>query len=294
MRPNLNLITIDDNLNKIKQLLSELVIQPRINAVKWSKITKQTPNLKVGYPGQHLASLITGVPGTRTGARGKDLADGSEVKSCSRIDQLDKCNSCKSPVARLEVACPECGSIKIKRNNDSKWLFTIRSERDLNELIKEIERVILVIADYPNFEDQDYDTLRIQSFEIWPTSDRHTRFRELMYNYYNHIYLTAKRKKPEQTPAPKNFWPYSYQFYICNPILTFSCLVHRAISETPSLEILKYVKPDEDRSFLDSVAMPTNLLNQPEKENLRLRVGLESLPTSLDESLKQYLPLRNQ
>jgi hypothetical protein len=87
MQPNQKFITIADNRDQIIRLLQELVLQPRINAIKWSDITKQTPNIKIGYPGQHLVSLITGVEGERTGARGKDLADGSEVKSCSRIDQ---------------------------------------------------------------------------------------------------------------------------------------------------------------------------------------------------------------
>ena len=95
MRPNKKFITIKDTENKIKAFLNELVLQPRINAIKWSRITKQTPNIKIGYPGQHLASLITGMEGERTGARGNDLIDGSEVKSCSRIDQLDLCKDCK-------------------------------------------------------------------------------------------------------------------------------------------------------------------------------------------------------
>ena len=69
--------------------------------IKWSSITNQTPNLKIGYPGQHLASLITGISGTGTGARGDDIADGSEVKSCSRVDQVDKCENCKSNVMRM-------------------------------------------------------------------------------------------------------------------------------------------------------------------------------------------------
>ncbi|WP_373481401.1 hypothetical protein [Geminocystis sp.] len=51
MQSYLNLITINDNKNLIKELLLELVLQPRINALKWSKITHQTPNIKIGYPG---------------------------------------------------------------------------------------------------------------------------------------------------------------------------------------------------------------------------------------------------
>ena len=57
MKPKTELITITDNETKIVKLLQELVLQPRLLALEWSKITKQTPNMKIGYPGQHLASL---------------------------------------------------------------------------------------------------------------------------------------------------------------------------------------------------------------------------------------------
>lgn len=40
---------------------------PRKLAHKWAAITNQTPNLKMGYPAQHLASLITGMKGTAQG-----------------------------------------------------------------------------------------------------------------------------------------------------------------------------------------------------------------------------------
>ena len=78
-------IRIDENEKKIKELLYQLVLNPRVTALKWSSITKQTPNMKIGYPAQHIASLITGVYGARTGDRGDDLEDGTEVKSCSRV-----------------------------------------------------------------------------------------------------------------------------------------------------------------------------------------------------------------
>ncbi len=152
MKPNKKLITLSDNKSRIIQLLKELVFLPRLKAIQWSKLTHQTPNLKIGYPGQHLASLVTGMCGERTGARGNDIIDGTEVKSCSRIDQLDKCKSCSEPVARLEDKCPHCDSTNIKRNDDSKWLFTIRNNDDLNTLIHEVGRVLLVIGYYPEFE----------------------------------------------------------------------------------------------------------------------------------------------
>lgn len=88
MRPNSNYITIPTSKELIADFLQEVVISPRSVMRKWAKVTNQTPAAKLGYVGQHLASLITGVPGTGTGARGDDLADKSEVKSCNKVDQV--------------------------------------------------------------------------------------------------------------------------------------------------------------------------------------------------------------
>ncbi|OCR00574.1 hypothetical protein BCD67_11375 [Oscillatoriales cyanobacterium USR001] len=295
MQPNRQLITIGDNLNQIKQLLTELVLEPRINALKWSRITQQTPNIKIGYPGQHLASLITGMPGERTGARGHDLADGSEVKSCSRIDQLDKCKSCKAAVARIENLCPECGSGKIQRNNDSKWLFTITSENDLRVLTQEVRRVIFILGDYPNFEANDFETLRFQCFEIWTNSERHSRFTEIMTDYYHKIYLTNKKTNLTGKIAPKNFWPYLYEFYLCNPILTFSCLVHNSTTTSLKIEVQTYIEPDLDRSSQPSILMPAKLLNKQEKKIIITKLNLKNIqdvPQMITEEMRHDLPLR--
>ena len=315
MKPNKKLITITDNQNQIEKLLSELVLQPRVNALKWSAITKQTPNIKIGYPGQHLASLITGMPGERTGARGTDLIDGTEVKSCSRIDQLDICKDCKSPVSRSEVNCPSCNSTNIKRNEDSKWLFSVKNENDLDVLINKVERIFLMIGDYPNFGEGDFSTLRFQAFEIWNTGGRSERFKEIMSNYYQKIYLAHKTESPDRMPAPKNFWPYSYQFYMCNPILTFSCTVYNADTK-PKIKIGYYLDPAADRSKLESVIMPADILVEKEmdfilknaKPKELLKMGttntipdpdksnyLEKLKffKGIDEVLRNYLSLRD-
>jgi len=151
MTPKIELITIKDNQNKIKQLLEQLVLLPRLKALEWSHITKQTPNMKIGYPGQHLASLITGMEGSRTGARGDDLKDGTEVKSCSRVDQLDSCMECGTKVLRIETVCHSCGSSRLKRMDDSKWLFSIKSNMlvigtDGNKSSQLIAPVFVVIS----------------------------------------------------------------------------------------------------------------------------------------------------
>ncbi len=318
MQPNKKFVTISDNLKKINQLLAELVLQPRLNAIKWSAITKQTPNIKIGYPGQHLASLVAGMEGERTGARGNDLIDGSEVKSCSRIDALDKCLDCESPVARIETVCPNCGFGNILRSNDSKWLFGIRNGADLNTLLHEVKRVLLILGDYPNFDEGDFNTLRFQTFEIWPESKRNTRFGEIMTNYYRKIYLVHKKKNQAKTPAPKNFWPYQYQFYVCNPIPTFGCIIKDANSK-PSIKVFHYVEPNIDRSTLPSIVMPVDILkdfelalifkkaksNEIERmikpasqgkigkiKKLSLAQKREML-VGIDETLRSYLPLRD-
>ena len=324
MQPNLKLITIGDNVNLIKQLIDELVLQPRIKALEWSKITKQTPNMKVGYPGQHLASLVVGMEGCKTGARGNDIIDGSEVKSCSRVDASDKCNDCGEKLSRIEAVCSNCNSTDIKRDNTSKWLFTIRSENDLKVLTEDLDRVILVLVDYPEFSMQNFDDIQFQIFEIWNNSERCIEFKNLMTNYYNNIYSYHKTNFIDKTPAPKNLWPYSFQFYMCNPIKVFSCIIKDA-NKNPRIENIFYVSPEIDRNTLASEKMPAKVLTRKEVPELLEMIGnappeilkekivagrtIQDLVTSLtarrfvkddiseilpyiDEELRSYLSLR--
>ena len=75
MRPNPRHITIHNNIPNIRTILLDLILKPRRDLIRWAQITKQTPNMKIGYTGQHLASVVTGVEGARSGARGHDLRD---------------------------------------------------------------------------------------------------------------------------------------------------------------------------------------------------------------------------
>lgn len=274
MIPSASKVTLGNNEQRIKELLDDLVVRPRIQLLKWSAFTKQTPNMKIGYPGQHLASLITGVEGTRTGARGHDLVDGTEVKSCSRVDQLDKCRECKIPVSRFENQCSKCNSRNIKRNNDSKWLFGIRSENELRQLVNTYDRVLLILSDYPNFDDGDYSKIRFQAFEIWPKEPRFACFRELMTSYYYGIHKEGKGSK-----APKNFWPESFQFYKCKPVKVFECEVVDA-NASPSIEVNFLLDPTADRSGEPVMPMPSKLLNNRD---------LEIIKSLKDDELKKLL-----
>lgn len=325
MQPDLKLVTIDNNVELIKKLIHELVLEPRVKALEWSSITKQTPNMKIGYPGQHLASLVVGMEGCKTGARGNDIVDGSEVKSCSRVDASDKCKNCGEKLSRSEMECGVCGSSEILRDNTSKWLFTIRSENDLQVLTRDLDRVILVLADYPEFHLDNFNDIQFQVFEIWNNSARCKEFTNLMTNYFNNIYHVHKSLDNAKTPAPKNFWPYSYQFYKCNPIKVFSCIVKNANTK-PTIENLFYIEPTQDRSTLNSELMPSKILSKVEIPALiemlntvpetllqnRLVAGTtirdlrqvvlkspfsntrfcQILP-NIDEALREYLPLRS-
>lgn len=272
MLPDADLITIGDNVAQIRRFLSDLVLRPRRDLANWAEVTKQTPNVRIGYPAQHLASLVTGVEGARTAARGHDLSDHSEVKSCSRLDQLDKCNDCRAAVARIESRCPSCGSTEIKRNNDSKWLLSIKSQQELDFLLQGTPRVVFILSDYPNFDLNDWSTIQIQVFEIWPTEERQSNFARLMTSYFKNIYLPHVELDPGKRPAPKNFWPYSFQFYMCNPVRVFNCIVDDALDDF-QIRVLEYVDPAQDRLDIDPVLMPMSTLTAAETQIIETQLG---------------------
>lgn len=279
-------IDIIINIQVISTFLIEMILDPRKIALKWSKITKQTPALNFAYIFQHLSSLLTGYEGTRSGARGDDVSDGTEVKSCNRVDQVDECSECKEKVMRSEKKCLNCNSDKINRKEDSKWLFTIRSEEELQELIT-CDRVLLILSDYPEFDQNNFEKIRIRAFEIYPNNPRHYRFVEIMKNYYFDIYLNNLEKNPKKVPAPKNFWPNSYQFYLSNPIKIFECVI-TSINENPNIESIDFIIPTIDRCNLPSENLPKSILSKNEKKLFSHITG-----DYLNEDDKKNLVLRD-
>ena len=275
MRPNKEYVKINDNLKKVKNFVNEIIITPKHALTKWAKITNQTPAAKIGYIGQHLISIITGVPGTGTGARGNDLADGSEIKSCNKIDQVDKCNDCGSRVLRIESKCSVCGSKKIERKNDSKWLFGVRDEHELKQYLN-MDRIVLLLMDYPKFEEGDYKDIRISVFEIYPKEDRMSVFGNLLSNHYYNIY-TPKLKDNKKT-NPMNLHPWSFQFYKCNPIKIFECII-KNIDTSPTIIIEEdtYIKPLQVRgNNLKPLPMPSTLLKKNEWEEMISKVNYKT------------------
>lgn len=279
MKPNKEKITINDNLNKIKDFIQDIILNPKKTLKKWSEVTRQTPSFKLGYLGQHMASLITGVKGSGSGARGDDLCDGTEVKSCNKIDQLDKCKDCGGRVLRYDTTCPQCGSEKINRKNDSKWLFSIRSEHEL-EQYKNLDRILLLLMDYPGFECNNFNDIRISAYEIYPKDPRCKVFNELIDNHYYNIYKPKIEKKGKANPM--NLHPLGFQFFKCNPTLIFQCIINNVENDGNSkIEILYYVDPTKERS--GSEKMPSILLKPKEWDYLDFKKIKEKYGVKLSE-----------
>lgn len=242
------------------------------------------------------------------------MVDGTEVKSCNKIDQADKCKQCGRRVMRIQDKCPYCGSSSIDRKDDSKWLFSVRDEEELNQYLS-MDRIFLLLMDYPEFDNGNFSVLRLSSFEIYPKEERMNVFVELLKNHYYNIYR-PKADRGEKT-NPMNFHPFSFQFYKCNPIKTFECIINDSGCET-DLCITTFVSSTEERGYnLPSMDMPANLLKPVEWQHLLDNVDYEHdiLPrlvapmsesdfkslnskkkqqalSVLDEHLKSFIPLR--
>ena len=249
--------------DNIKQIIYDMIIQPTQTYHKWAKITKQTEHPASGYSAQHIVSLLIGENGTKSAARGLDIESGSEIKTCCIVGQTDTCKNCKARVYKTETNCGSCKSDKIKRNKDSKWLFAVHSSDDIDKLCKS-ERILLFLEDYPEFDKNNFNKIRLQLYEIYPNKAIHKNFKKILNQYYDDIYLENKKKN--KRPAPKNFWPYKYEFYMCLPLLTFCATIDNIYTATAENVIIdKYIGSKVDRSTIDPELMPKYLCEKEKK-----------------------------
>lgn len=187
-----------------QELLFDLYVELRQKLRKWSGVTRQTPQARMGYVGQHLVSAVTKFLGGRSGARGKDLilpnGRHAEIKTCYRVDQLGECSECGVVVSAVELRCPACSSTKIKRKDDSKWLIGAKSHQELIDLF-DSTHFYLVLFDFTDLND-DLDIYA----RIWRVNPRTKAFAYCMIDYYHNI--------GTQSPsgAPFNLWPFKLKF----------------------------------------------------------------------------------
>jgi hypothetical protein len=199
-------------------LLDDLYVKLRRAIANWAAVTHQTPQARMGYVGQHLTSVVTGFPGGRSGARGKDLllpgGKSAEIKTCYRVDQLGVCKACRHAVASIELACPSCGKAEIDRKDDSKWLIGPKTEAELKALF-EAESFFLVLFDFADFSDP-----REINARIWQVDPRSKGFAYCMVDYYFNIRAKSTSK------APFNLWPFSLKFGLMRGQLIYSAQIH--------------------------------------------------------------------
>jgi len=205
------------SLESSEQLIRELYIELRRKINNWASITKQTAQARMGYIGQHLVSVVTGFPGGRSGARGKDLVlpnnQFAEIKTCYRVDQLGKCEDCGAPVSSIELECPACNSAKVKRNDDSKWLIGVQHEEEFSEVLSP-KFYFLVLFDFTDLARPD--TIRAS---IWRINPLVPGFAYCIVDYYKNI------KSASASGAPFNLWPFQLKFELMRPELIYQALI---------------------------------------------------------------------
>lgn len=205
------------SLESSEQLIKDLYVDLRKKISVWAAITKQTAQARMGYIGQHLVSVVTGYPGGRSGARGKDLVlpngEFAEIKTCYRVDQLGKCNTCGAGVSALELQCPDCESTNIRRNEDSKWLIGVQHDEEFSEILSP-KYYYLVLFDFIDL--QRPDTIRAS---IWRVDPLTPGFAYCIIDYYKNIKAASK------SGAPFNLWPFQLKFELMRPLLIYQSFI---------------------------------------------------------------------
>ncbi|MEF9984699.1 MAG: MamI family restriction endonuclease [Oscillospiraceae bacterium] len=201
-----------------EQLIRDLYIDLKNKVNEWSKITKQTPQARMGYIGQHLVSVVTGYPGSKTGARGPDLLLGNdeygEIKTCYRVDQLGKCANCGNVVSSMENICTHCKSTNIIRKDDSKWLIEIRNDVEFEKIL-EPKFYYFVLFEIEKLNNEN----KIVA-SIWEVNPKNRGFAFCMMDYYYNIRAKSSSK------APFNMWPYNLKFTLTQPKLIYRSLIY--------------------------------------------------------------------
>jgi hypothetical protein len=255
----------------VKECLRDLYIEPRKNLYKWSQITQQTAQVRLAYPGEHLASVISGVEGTGSAARGDDLSDGTEVKTCSRADQLSECRNCEAKVLVWQEDCPSCGSSDIDIKTDSHWIFSIASRKELNLYLDKVPRLLLLMFDR---ESHTTDKVRLRAWEV--DTDQ-WYYRAFVTDYFENNYLVKEERG--ESPAPLNLHPEKYDFYMMEPELVFHAdmdieedkvdIVHWDFEDRKKEPMpTDYVTLDQLRSLFTDEELRERIMELPQGERL--------------------------
>jgi hypothetical protein len=214
------------DLDSSEKLLEDLYIGLREKLLLWAEVTKQTPQARMGYIGQHLTSIVTGYPGGMSGGRGYDLVlpnnKSAEIKTCYRVDQLGICKACRSAVSSIQDSCGACGSQNIERKDDSKWLLAVKTEKDFEDLL-EPENYFFVLFEFEDLNDPS--NLNIVA-SIWEVDPSHLGFIACLVDYKINI------QGASASGAPFNLWPHMLKFELMSPKLIYRSRILETSIET--------------------------------------------------------------
>lgn len=252
------------HLQVIEKLLWDIYLSYRINLMKWSEVTRQSAIVDPEFLSMHLISIFTGIPGTGTAARGLDLSDGSEVKSCSRAEQLGRCKRCGNSVMPFEEKCGGCGSRDIERKFDSHWIFSLRSEEEVRTLLS-TPSIYLVLFDYEDIEKRD--TIRVR---IWML-DPKDKFVQVFFREYYFEEYYKKKISEGKTPAPCNLHPEKPLTKSLRPRLLFVAKVHPYKSKV----MVEYVNSSGEVEKISSKEARTLLSERKEFFRKIIELGLD-------------------
>lgn len=224
-----------------EQLLRDLYVDLRVKVNRWACLTRQTPQARMGYIGQHLVSVVTGFRGSGTGARGRDLIlpedQYAEIKTCYRVDQLGSCGACGAAVSSVEERCPFCGSDHIQRKEDSKWLIGIRHDEEFSRILEPVCYYFVLFENQGGAADV--------TVSIWQADPKTKGFAYMLMDYYLNIRSASKSK------APLDLWPYQLKFYLTGPKLIYRAVIRR------DNRIETSIFPGNGREYIDELpALP--------------------------------------
>ena len=283
---NLSLLSIQERKNASEDLIQDLFVDLRNKVNKWAALTKQTSQARMGYIGQHLTSIVTGFPGSKTGARGDDLVlpDGkhSEIKTCYRVDQLGECKSCHTKVATFDKICPSCGSENLVRKDDSKWLISIPStefaQKEFDDLFKNVNFYFVL------FEFEELNVPETIVISIWSVDPCNKGFAYCMLDYYKNIWSKSK------SHAPFNLWPYSLKFELMAPLLIY----RSRIDKKGNIETILFpgLTPPQFHGLSDLTKLPARSIDNFSLRNLiqqyDISVPLKCSTEKLLEAMQVY------
>lgn len=123
-----------------KQFIESVIFNQYRQLVSWKSVTGQSSQIDSGYLGQQLVSILTGIPGCGTRGKGKDLEDGSEVKTASTLSGVDI----------------------------PRWNNSLKTQKKVKEFL-DFPAIFFVLFDTPK-KDQSFP-LRVRIWKVCPKTD---------------------------------------------------------------------------------------------------------------------------